>query len=382
MKKYVFSIVMAVFAFIAVLPMRAQAESSKADAVEFAAGTEGVSVKLILPRAAKEETASLQLKLKVESAGSGVINEVSFKFSDKVEKRAKVKEYRYHDGISTLNLYIAGTEALFEKNEDTLTLGTIIVKDRNGKAVSVKTGVPEKALTLVEGTQERTIDLVDAADIPQGGNSGSGSGSGDNPGTPGDGSNPGTPGTPGDGTTPGTPGDGTTPGTPGDGTTPGTPGDGSNPGGSDPGSGDNSGNTGNGGNTGSTGNPGSSGTQSTAKKLKDTLKKAKTYPKDKYTSKSYKALEKAKKKAKKVLNDPNATEEERQAALRALENAIGALEPAGTQSTADKEKQRQAGQARQARTGDTSQPLLYALIALLSVLVGTLGVYLRKYYHI
>lgn len=379
MKKYVFRIVVAVFAFIAVLPMRAQAESSKVDAVEFAADAEGVSVKLILPRAAKEETASLQLRLKVESAGSGVIDKVSFRFSDKVVKRAKVTEYRYHDSMSLLNLYIAGTEALFEKNEDTLTLGTIIVKDRNGKAVSVKTGLPEKALTLAEGTQERTIDLADTSDNPQGGDGGSGSGSGDNPGTSGDGSNP---GTPGDGTTPGTPGDGADPGTPGDGTDPGTPGDGSNPGGSDPGSGDNSGNTGNGGNTGSTGNPGSTGTQSTAKKLKDTLKKAKTYPKDKYTSKSYKALEKAKKKAKKVLNDPNATEEERQAALRALENAIGALEPAGTQSTADKEKQRQAGQARQARTGDTSQPLLYALIALLSVLVGTLGVYLRKYYHI
>ena len=336
---------MAVFAFIAVLPITALADNDKADAVVFKQVPEGVSVRLILPKAAGEKTASLQLSVEVKSAGSGEIDDVAFKFAEIVDKRAKVAEVRYHKDTGLLNLYVAGTEALYKDNEDTLTLGTITAKDQNAADVSVKTGVPKNALTLAEGTESRIVDLADNSDTQQGGSD---------------------PGISGDGNTPGTPGDGTNPGG-ADGNTPGIPGDGTNPGGSD-------------GNTPGNGDGSSSGTgQTIDKKLKDTLKKADSYPKDKYTSKSYKALEKAKKKAQQVLNDPNATEEEKEAALRDLENAIGALEPAGTQNTADKEKNTQA---RQAKTGDTSQPVLYALIALLSVLTASLALYLRRYYHI
>ena len=336
---------MAVFAFIAVLPITALADNDKADAVVFKQVPEGVSVRLILPKAAGEKTASLQLSVEVKSAGSGEIDDVAFKFAEIVDKRAKVAEFRYHKDTGLLNLYVAGTEALYKDNEDTLTLGTITAKDQNAADVSVKAGVPKNALTLAEGTESRIVDLADNSDTQQGGSD---------------------PGTSGDGNTPGTPGDGTNPGG-ADGNTPGIPGDGTNPGGAD-------------GNTPGNGDGSSSGTgQTIDKKLKDTLKKADSYPKDKYTSKSYKALEKAKKKAQQVLNDPNATEEEKEAALRDLENAIGALEPAGTQNTADKEKNTQA---RQAKTGDTSQPVLYALIALLSVLTASLALYLRRYYHI
>lgn len=345
MNKYIFRIIMAVFAFIAVLPMTALADNDKADAVVFKQVPEGVSVRLILPKAAGEKTASLQLSVEVKSAGSGEIDDVAFKFAEIVDKRAKVAEFRYHKDTGLLNLYVAGTEALYKDNEDTLTLGTITAKDQNAADVSVKAGVPKNALTLAEGTESRIVDLADNSDTQQGGSD---------------------PGTSGDGNTPGTPGDGTNPGG-ADGNTPGIPGDGTNPGGAD-------------GNTPGNGDGSSSGTgQTIDKKLKDTLKKADSYPKDKYTSKSYKALEKAKKKAQQVLNDPNATEEEKEAALRDLENAIGALEPAGTQNTADKEKNTQA---RQAKTGDTSQPVLYALIALLSVLTASLALYLRRYYHI
>ncbi|MCI9166684.1 MAG: hypothetical protein HFH01_00590 [Dorea sp.] len=379
MNKYIFRIIMAVFAFIAVLPMTALADNDKADAVVFKQVPEGVSVRLILPKAAGEKTASLQLSVEVKSAGSGEIDDVAFKFAEIVDKRAKVAEFRYHKDTGLLNLYVAGTEALYKDNEDTLTLGTITAKDQNAADVSVKAGVPKNALTLAEGTESRIVDLADNSDTQQGGSDPGTSGDGNTPGTPGDGTNPGgadgnTPGTPGDGTNPGgadgnipgTPGDGTNPGG-ADGNTPGIPGDGTNPGGAD-------------GNTPGNGDGSSSGTgQTIDKKLKDTLKKADSYPKDKYTSKSYKALEKAKKKAQQVLNDPNATEEEKEAALRDLENAIGALEPAGTQNTADKEKNTQA---RQAKTGDTSQPVLYALIALLSVLTASLALYLRRYYHI
>jgi len=353
---------MAVFAFIAVLPMTALADNDKADAVVFKQVPEGVSVRLILPKAAGEKTASLQLSVEVKSAGSGEIDDVAFKFAEIVDKRAKVTEFRYHKDTGLLNLYVAGTEALYKDNEDTLTLGTITAKDQNAADVSVKAGVPKNALTLAEGTESRIVDLADNSDTQQGGSDPGTSGDGNTPGTPGDGTNPGG----SDGNTPGTPGDGTNLGG-SDGNTPGTPGDGTNPGGSD-------------GNTPGNGDGSSSGTgQTIDKKLKDTLKKADSYPKDKYTSKSYKALEKAKKKAQQVLNDPNATEEEKEAALRDLENAIGALEPAGTQNTADKEKNTQA---RQAKTGDTSQPVLYALIALLSVLTASLALYLRRYYHI
>lgn len=320
MRKYILSMILAVFAVIAVLPLTVQAEGTKADLIELKQESDGVLVKLTLAEAAGEEISSLGLGLKLESAVSREITG-SFVFGEDVTKRAKVAEYRYQKDTGILNLYIAGTEPLFGDGEETITLGKASAKDNSGAAASVKISVPEDSLTIVEGTMKRTVDHPEVLETPSEEEK-------NDPEVPGGGSN-----------------------------------------------------TGDNGNGGNSGNSGSG--QTIDNKLKKTLDRAKEHPKGDYTSKSYKALQRAIKKAQGVLDDPNATEAQKQEALQELENAMGALEPASMESSSrneDNESNSQTGE--RAKTGDVNQPLVYALAVLLSMLVMALVLYLRKNYHI
>lgn len=154
-----------------------------------------------------------------------------------------------------------------------------------------------------------------------------------------------------------------------------------------PGDGGNTGDNGNSGDNGDSGNSGSSGSsgsgQTIDNKLKETLDRAKEYPKGDYTSKSYQELQRAIKKAREVLGDPNATEAQKQEALQELENAIGALEPASMESSSrDEDSESNSRTNERAKTGDVNQPLVYALAVLLSMLVMAFALHLRKNYHI
>ena len=160
MKKYRVGMIMAVFAFIAMLPLRVSAEETTKEIGVTCTPNEDkteYSVDLYIPNAAKEEIGTLSLKLEVTP--KEVVGEPQIQFSGKVKEWAKVYESRYHN---TLNIYIAGTKeipfnkdnsTLFE-NDDTLNIGKISMKGSDGKAVElseVKLANAEDALLVVRG---------------------------------------------------------------------------------------------------------------------------------------------------------------------------------------------------------------------------------------
>lgn len=156
MKKYRLGMIMAVFAFIAMLPLRATAAETKEVGVTCTPTNDSkteYSMELYIPNVAKEEIATLSLKLDVNvdaSAPGNGFNDPVVNFSKDVTSKAKVYETRYH---STLNIYIAGVEALFGTG-DTLNIGTVSMSTVSGEPVALS-GVTlsddEDAIMVVRG---------------------------------------------------------------------------------------------------------------------------------------------------------------------------------------------------------------------------------------
>ena len=158
MKKFRLGMIMAVFAFIAMLPLRVSAEETKEKEVGVTctptneSKTE-YSMELYLPNAAKEEIAALSLKLEVgvdSTVTANGFNDPVVTFSQEVTGRAKVYESRYQ---SSLNIYIAGIESLFNE-DDTLNIGTVSLQTVSGESVALS-GVSltddEDAIMVVRG---------------------------------------------------------------------------------------------------------------------------------------------------------------------------------------------------------------------------------------
>ena len=89
--------------------------------------------------------------------------------------------------------------------------------------------------------------------------------------------------------------------------------------------------------------------------LRQFVNTVKGYSKKNYTAESWAALEEAVKNAEGILNNPNASIEERDAALQALQNAAGALEDQTPDSAQLKAEPEPAGKGavQGARSGDT-----------------------------
>lgn len=141
-------IVMAVlFAFL--MPVETLAQEG--DAVRL---DETGTVTLTSQEAAREEVSSLQIGLRVDSAEG---EKVEFIFAD---SNAKISEFRYDEGAKQWNLYLAGTEALFAKGSDTLTLGRVVVLDGSGRAAAATVSVAEDSVKYVYGTELRSIGAL------------------------------------------------------------------------------------------------------------------------------------------------------------------------------------------------------------------------------
>ena len=158
MKKFRLGMIMAVFAFIAMLPLRVSAEETKEKEVGVTctptneSRTE-YSMELYIPNAAKEEIAALSLKLEVDvdsNVTANGFNDPVVTFSQEVTGRAKVYESRYQ---SSLNIYIAGIESLFNE-DDTLNIGTVSLQTVSGEDVAlsgVRLTDDEDAIMVVRG---------------------------------------------------------------------------------------------------------------------------------------------------------------------------------------------------------------------------------------
>ena len=97
---------------------------------------------LISHHAADNRITTLQLSLNVDTDEDA---DVSFTFND--EDNIKISEYRYNSDTKQLNIYLSGTDPLFE--DSLLDIGIISVKDKSGNNVSFKITAPEKALKYV-----------------------------------------------------------------------------------------------------------------------------------------------------------------------------------------------------------------------------------------
>lgn len=358
MKKKIRNIAAVIWILAALLPIRVFAAGGDAFYLD---GTGTVT--LVSQHAAKEKISSLQFSLMVDGAAN-----VDFQFS---ASSAKVLEARYHKDTKILNIYLAGTKALFAENTDTLEIGKVLATDENGNNASATVSVVADSLWYVYGNEQiqaQGLEVPDAVSIGSTGNSGSGTGSneGESGGT-GNGSNEEGSGT-GNGSNEEGGGTGSNEGESGDGssgwngsqgnqlgTDPGAPGiwnpgnsgsdqedsaeeksQGGGSGGQSKGSGRDKRQDGEGqeSNTSSETDdvpfqPDTADAETVSEsyqKLRETLETAQKLSEEDYTPESFQILKEMIARAQEVLEHPHVTEEELQEALLNLENAIGALE--------------------------------------------------------
>lgn len=118
--------------------------AAEARKVQLTGSGSDVEIILTFPEAAKEEIASLQMSLSVSlSSGSGKVE-----FVPNSALAAKIAEGRYSDGI--LNIYVAGTSPLFNKENPVLSLGVVRV---SGSGCYADVKIVKDSLKFVRGTE-------------------------------------------------------------------------------------------------------------------------------------------------------------------------------------------------------------------------------------
>ena len=113
------------------------------------------TVTIVSEHAAKEGVSSLQFSLSVNSADA---SRVEFQFEG---SNAKIADFRYDEGGKKLNVYLAGVDALFAENTDSLTVGRLVVLDGNGGNASAAVSVVEDSLQYVYGTELKRMESVE-----------------------------------------------------------------------------------------------------------------------------------------------------------------------------------------------------------------------------
>ena len=148
------------FLFVILIPMQVSAESRDSLKVD-----EQGNVTLVSEYAAREGISSLSFSFSVDSVNG---EKIEFQFND---SSAKVSEFRYNEDEKKLNIYMAGTEALFTGNTDSLAVGKIVVKDKNGSDTSASVSVVADSLQYVYGTELKTAEDPELPGVVQIGNS-------------------------------------------------------------------------------------------------------------------------------------------------------------------------------------------------------------------
>lgn len=354
MRKYLTSMIMAVLALFLALPFSVKAREQ--EAVYLEAEGESVKVRLTLPGADGAMLSSLKLTLNVAS-DSGQSLDVSFQFDPALSGKAKVQEARYHAGNKTLNVYLAGNEALFAKGEETITLGKVCA---SGGAYTVE--VKEDSLTVAEGSKGRTVKFEKLPKPVLAGRTETGDNGGGDTKPPIDSGD-------GEKTPPASDagGDGeqnVPPSGSGNGDEELTPPSGS-------GNGDEELTLPSGPENGEETPP------VEEEQLQELVNTVKEYPEKTYTKKSYAALTEARKNAEGVQNNPNATKEDRAKALQSLQNAVGALEEKTLTSAEEKNGQSNIGQKESYKSSVSA--VVYVMIALFVLVIAGIIVYGIKY---
>ena len=133
---------------------------------------------LISDHAEKDGITTLQFSLEVKAEANA---NITVEFNDSIT--AKIIEYRYHDDTNRLNIYISGTEPIFN-GTDNLNIGTVKVQNGVGENVDFNLTVIEDSLKCVyeneaidsqldgepmilvgDSNQDNKVDILDAAYI-------------------------------------------------------------------------------------------------------------------------------------------------------------------------------------------------------------------------
>lgn len=174
MIKQIFKITFTALMIVMLLPVFVLAAEA-ADSVK--TNSKG-KVILISDHAEKDGITTLQFSLNVQTE---VDANITMEFDENIS--AKIMEYRYHKDTNRLNIYISGTEPIFN-GSDSLNIGTIKVKDESGYNVDFNITVIEDSLKCVyenaaidsqldgspmvlvgDSNQDNKIDIIDAAYI-------------------------------------------------------------------------------------------------------------------------------------------------------------------------------------------------------------------------
>lgn len=357
MNKFTDKIIMAAFVLAFLLPIQVFAQSSDS----FQVDPQG-NVTLTSSHAAREGISSLQFSLRIESSSA---DSVEFQFSPNL---AKVSETRYHEDTGILNVYIAGTEALFPENAESLTIGRVVVLDSGKNGTPATVSVVADSLKYVYGTelgQAEELQVPEAVTI----NVASSDSGGSSSGSQGSDSSNNTQSQGNDNLSGNTTSNFQDTAPSSQNNTSDAQSSGSDTSGRQPQSSASNG-------------PDSTPWAENYTSLSQTLENARGFKEGDYTSESYEALRAAMLKAEEVLEDPNATSKEIDEALTELENAIGALvtkeetaddfQQSGEQETGEISWQKadaSLGTKEEAATDDSRLPM-FLLIAGIVVLVG------------
>lgn len=161
MRKYLIRIAISIFILAALAPLRTWAAADDEIRLD-----EGGLVTVVSQHAAQDGVSSLMFSLSVES-GNGARAEFQFEAS-----KAKILEFRYDEAGKKLNVYVAGTEALFSEGTNALNIGRIRVLDANGSEVAAKVSVVADSLQYVYDTEVKTMQGVELPGTVQIGPSG------------------------------------------------------------------------------------------------------------------------------------------------------------------------------------------------------------------
>ncbi len=153
MKKSLWKMISMVFLIVALLPVNAFAENGNEVRLD-----ETGRVTIVSPSASAEGVSSLQFSLTVDAENAA---RVEFAFD---ADHAKISEFRYHQETKRLNVYMAGTEALFNQDNNALTMGRVVVLDGNGNDVAATVTVAADSVQYVSGSELKAMEEVSVSD--------------------------------------------------------------------------------------------------------------------------------------------------------------------------------------------------------------------------
>lgn len=138
----------------------------------YADGSEAV-LELYFPQAAAEETASVQVSVCVKADSDGA----NLEFIPDSGLSSKIVESRYRKDTGVLNIYLAGRNALFPSS-GSITVGRIRISSSTDSAVSATVSAVKNSVKFVIGGElvspENDTDYPSAVNISAAGNSASG----------------------------------------------------------------------------------------------------------------------------------------------------------------------------------------------------------------